>query len=334
VPLTVSYDAGTQRVFLRPTVLLALQRTYTAEFSPAIKALDGTALPAGVYFQFTTNSLRRVSTDYPAEDALEGPVACLGWGGTNFTGGQVLYEVYASTDSEAVARRTIPYLQRAVFTRLLPAQAWPQGQRVFWSLTSENVTTHERLDGELHSFRIFDATVPLDSLVLHAADHGSNKINVPNTQYCNNVLLPSGPSYNAAIHWNLTGLPSNARLAGVTMKLFFADVSSGQFAAAKPSAWLAQNDWAQCGIRANGLPLAELTGLLSGSVGVDALENDLTSPRLAALIEAQLRRRTFLYGTLVRTLTDVTFHSSTTADPAKAPAMVVRYYRLPPGVAR
>src|SRR5580765_8695708 len=51
VPITVNYDGITHRVFLHPTVVLALQRTYTAEFSTSVKGLDGTPLPQGVFFQ-------------------------------------------------------------------------------------------------------------------------------------------------------------------------------------------------------------------------------------------------------------------------------------------
>ena len=60
-------------------VRLALRRTYTAEFTPNVRGIDGTPLPPNVYFQFTTNSVPRVRYDYPTENALEGPVAPPAW---------------------------------------------------------------------------------------------------------------------------------------------------------------------------------------------------------------------------------------------------------------
>src|SRR5262249_33695876 len=98
VPITVIYDDLTRRILLAPTVTLALQRTYTVEFSTSIHASDGTPVAPSVFFQFTTNSLRRVPYDFPAQGALEGPVASLGWGGAVGLNANVIYEIHASTD--------------------------------------------------------------------------------------------------------------------------------------------------------------------------------------------------------------------------------------------
>src|SRR5262245_8049007 len=67
IPIQVSYDSTSFKVFLRPSVTLDLQRTYTAEFSTAVKDLGGTPLPPGLFFQFTTNSLRRPAYDFPLQ---------------------------------------------------------------------------------------------------------------------------------------------------------------------------------------------------------------------------------------------------------------------------
>lgn len=330
VSITPSYDGITRRVFVRPASVLELQRTYTVEFSTGVHGADGTPLPAGVFFQFTTNSLRRLAYDYPADDALEGPLACLGWGGTKGPDGNIFYEVYASRDSDAVARRALPSLQRSVFTRLLPGTGWPLGERVFWAVTSENLTTHERMNGEVHAFRTLDASTPLDSVVIRPQDHGSNDIRNANTQFCNSVSLPSGPGFNAGLHWNYTPLGANARLAGATLKVWVTDVNSGTFNNTRPSLWMAQNEWLACTMRAPGPPFAEPSGLIANSIAVDNLEVDFDSERLAAMLEAQYRRRTLVYGTLIRTLVNVTFHSPVSPEPAKTPRLVVRFYRLPP----
>ena len=331
VPITVSYDGITRRVFLHPTVVLALQRTYTAEFSPNVKGLDGTPLPAGVFFQFTTNSLRRLAYDYPLVNDLEGPMACLGWGGSVSLDGNLFYDVYASEDSVAVARRTTPVLQHSVFRRYLGATTWPLGARVYWAVTSENESTRERMPGEVRSFRTLDASTPIDSVVIKAQDYGSNSIrNSANTQSCGLTLLQSGPSWNAGIHWNYVSIPANVRFAGATMELFFTDQLAGNFDATKPVAWMAQNDWQACVMRGGGPPFIESSGgLLANAVSFNSTRNDFTSDRLSAFLEAQYRHRTMLPGTLIRTLTDTIFNSPGLSDPTKTPQIVVRFYRLP-----
>ena len=334
VTLTVSYDGITRRVFLHPAPVLELQRTYTVEFSPNVKGLDGTPLPTGVFYQFTTNSLRRIVYDFPSENALEGPVSCLGWGGTKGPDGNILYEIYASDDSVAVARRTAPILQHSVFTRYLGNAAWPLGTRMWWAATSENVTTHERMNGDMHSFRVLDAASPLDSVVIRPQDYGSNDIRSANLQFCSSTTLPSGPGFNAGLHWNYSALGSEARLAGATLQLFFTDSNAGKFDTTTPSLWMAQNDWLACTMRAPGPPFAEQSGLLANAVAVDTLRNDFSSNRLAAFFEAQYRRRTLLYGTLVRAQVNVSFNSIAGTDPNRAPRVVVRFYRVPPEGAR
>src|SRR5262249_22520366 len=110
LPITVIYDGLTRRILLRPRVTLALQRTYTVEFSTSVNASDGPPIAPDVLFQFTTNSLRRVPYAFPAQAALEGPVASLGWGGATGPTNNILYEIYASTDSLAIASRSAPPL--------------------------------------------------------------------------------------------------------------------------------------------------------------------------------------------------------------------------------
>ena len=335
VAITTNYDGITRRIFVHPIPLLELQRTYTVEFSPGVKGFDGTPLPTDVFYQFTTNSLRRVVYDYPVDDALEGPVTCLGWGGTKGPDGNILYDVYAAEDSTAVARRSVPSLEHSVFTRHLPSLAWPLGARMFWAVTSENVTTHERLDGEVHSFHVLDAGTPMDSLVIIAQDYGSNWIRNANLQYCSQTTLPSGPSYNAGFHWGIGALGDGVRLASTTLSLYFVDTDQGKFAAAQPSLWLTQNDWLPCSMRAPGPPFNETTlGRLANGFAVDNFRTDFDSDRLAAMFEAQLRHRTLIYGPLVRSLTDVFFHSPLGIDPSKRPRVVARFYRVPPSVAR
>ena len=331
--IDVSYDGITRRVFLRPRVTLALQRTYTAEFSPSIKGLDGTPLPEGVFFQFTTNSLRRVTYDFPVEDALEGRVTALGWAGTIGAQSNIFHEVYASEDSAAVVQRTAPILQRTVFTRFVAASVWRPGSRVWWAVTSENLVTRERENGPLRSFRVLDDAVLIDSLVVRLQDFGGGTVQNRNTQFCASQLLPCGPSFNGALHWNFGVLPANARIVDVRMRLWFSDGSSGLFPTTLPAVWLAQNDWSACAVGAPGPPFNETSGLLASAYTVDASEMGFQSTRLAAFAEAAMRRRTFVYGTLIRMQANANVHSPNSNDQAKVPLMVVRFQRLPTGAA-
>lgn len=331
--IDVAYDGITRRIFLRPRVTLALQRTYTAEFSPSIKGLDGTPLPEGVYFQFTTNSLRRVTYDFPAEAALEGRVTALGWAGTIGAQNNIFHEVYAAEDSEAVVLRTAPILQRTVFTRFVGSFVWRPGSRVFWAVTSENLVTHERENGPLRSFRVLDDAVPIDSVVVRLQDFGGGTVQNRNTQYCASQALPCGPSFNGALHWNFGVLPAGARIVDVRMRLWFTDNNAGSFPTTLPTVWLAQNDWSACAVGAPGPPFNETSGLLASAYSIDATEMGFQSNRLAAFAEAAMRRRTFVYGTLIRMQINANVHSANSGDQTKVPVMVVRFQRLPVGAA-
>ncbi len=334
IGISVGYDALAHRVFLRPTNVLALQRTYTVEFSHAVLGEDGEPLPDGVFFQFTTNSLRRIAYDFPLDGDLEGPASALGWGGNQPLDGNIFYDVYASTDSESVVRRTAPVLQRSVFTRYLPGAQWPAGARVFWAVTSENLTTHERENGPLRSFRALDYVgAVLDSVVVRAFDQGSGDIRNRATQSCASTGIPCGPTFNGCFHWNLSTLPANARLVSATVRLWAVDQNIAAYGRSQPALWLAQNDWAACSIVAPGPPFVELSGLLATGE-VSGAEGKFESARLTAFFEAIFRRRGQIFGTLVRTQENVTLHSLNSFDPSRAPVVVVRYLRLPAAAGR
>jgi hypothetical protein len=316
-------------VTLRPTVTLELQRTYTVEFSTAVHGADGTPLAPGVFYQFTTNSLRRPAYDFPRASDLEGPLAALGWGGTVGPTNNVVFEVYASTDSQAVRARSAPFLNRSVFTRYLPDVAWPMGSTIYWALTSENLTTHERLDGTMRSFRILDAGTPLDSISIGARDHGSR--NVTNTtQQCTAPNFSCGPTFNGALHWALGSIPADARFQSVTVRLTTGSTGTNDITATQPALWMAQNDWVNCQIVAPGPPFAELSGLLATSVAETPSVAVFRSDRLGALLEAQARGRSLLFGTLVHANSLIVFQSTTANDFNFVPKCVVRFYHLPP----
>ncbi len=328
IACTIGYEAITRRVTLRPTPTLELQRTYTVEFTPSVHTAVGVSLPPSVFFQFTTNSLRRVAYDFPARTTPEGPLVALGWAGSQGPKDNLFYEVYAGVDSLEVERRVAPYLQRSVFTRLLPATAWPRGSRVYWAITSDNLLTHERLDNPVASFEVMGDTAPLDSVVVRLRDHGSNQISPRALQYCTSASLPSGPNYNAAVHWSLSLIPAGARVVSVSVRLVAQDAYAGGYARQQPTLWLAQNDWTACAVFAPGPPWNELSGFLSGAVPVDQVQVSFSADRLGAYFEAQARQRTFLYGMLLRTQENTFYHSSASTFP---PTAVIRFITPPPG---
>ena len=328
IRITVGYDAATQRVTLTPQVVLELQRTYTVEFSTAVKGADGTPLAPGVFYQFTTNSLRRPAYDFPLATSLEGPVATLGWGGLQGPSGNILNELYASTDSNAVIARTAPMLARNVFTRFVPSVAWPMGATIYWAITSENVTTHERLDGGVVSFHTLDASTPLDSVTIPAHDHGS-KSTTSSAQGCNNQNFTTGGSFNGAVHWDVGQIPGNARLQSVSAKLNIWSADTSTVEGSQPALWMAQNDWQPCTINSPGPPFYELSGFLAPATTEDSRTAVFSSDRLAGLLEAQLRGRGLLYGTVVRASHAVSFHSTLSGDFGNRPSAVIRFYRVP-----
>ena len=328
IPMTVGYEAATQRVTLTPRVVLELQRTYTVEFSTAVRGADGAQLPPGVFFQFTTNSLRRPTYDFPLTTGVEGPVATLCWGGTQGPTNNILYELYASTDSAAVLARTAPMLARSVFTRFVPAAAWPLGTTVYWAVTSENLTTHERLAGSLRSFMTLDASTPLDSVTIPARDHGS-KSTTSGLQGCNSQTFSTGGNFNGALHWDVGQIPGDARLQSVSLKLNISATDTSTVQGTQPALWMAQNEWLPCSMNSPGPPYNELTGLLATANAENSKTAVFSSDRLAGLLEAQLRGRGLLYGTLVRAGHAVSFHSTLSGDFASRPSAVVRFYRVP-----
>ncbi len=334
IPITVAYEMVTRRILIHPTVTLDLQRTYTAEFTPAVLGSDGTPLPEGVFFQFTTNSLRRPAYDYPVNGVVEGPLVTLGWGGTQGPVTDLFYEVYVGTDSLAVVQRAVPTLQRSVFTRFVPSSLWPAGQRVYWAITSENFATKERLAGPVQSFSVLDASVPVDSVELSLRDYGSNDIRNRNTQFCNRATIPVGPGFNAGLHWEHSRLPVNARVVGATMTCNLTDLDAGRFNSVKPvTAWMAQNDWQACAMLAPGPPYTELSGLLATAIEASPARMDFTAARLGAFAEAQARARTLLPGLVIRSNDNFSFQSPLSATPLAQPRMTVRYQRLPSGAA-
>lgn len=331
IPTVVTYVAATRRIALRPTVVLLLQRTYTVEFTPAIHATDGVPLPPNVFFQFTTNSLRRVSYDFPVQDTLVGPLNMLGWGGSQGPVNEITFTVYAGTDSGQVARREIPPIHANVFTRYLPFTAWPRGARVYWAVDNENLVTHERLEGPVHKFRVFDENVAVETVRFYARDHGSRSL-TSTTQFCNSQDMPASPSHNTALHWDVGQIPPGAHVVsakiGLAVKVDPPRLPTPPaFSLTEPTLYMTQTEWINCSMNAPGPPYPEVNGVLATATEDpnDPLRVEFTSDRLGAFFEAVSRGDIYTHGTLLKTRALVYYHSSVSQDGPRQPFAEIRY---------
>ncbi len=263
LPCTVSYEAVPRRIRLRPRVVLQLQRTYTVEFAASIAGLDGTTLGERRFFQFKTNSLRRPTYLYPDSVTFEGPLVMLGWGGNGGVTNTLIHEVYASSDSGAVANRTLPALQRGTALGYFPRAAWPRGTRVYWSVTTENTLTGERLVGRVRSFQTFPEGWPVDSLVWANTDYGGSRFQTPRIQYCNQVAQFTGPEHTLATHFRLpSGFPITLAVESARLYVPLQPGYADSLATNPLTASVTTTDFTACSFGWIGPPFPDPTGSL------------------------------------------------------------------------
>ena len=263
VSCAISYEPAPRRIRLRPRVTLQLQRTYTVEFAADLQALDGTSLGERRFFQFKTNSLRRPTYSYPDSLAREGPLVMMGWGGNGGVSNQMIHEVYASTDSAAVANRTIPALQRGTALAFLPRLAWPRGARVHWSVTTENVLTGERLAGRPMAFDTYPEGWAVDSVTWAMSDYGGSRLQTPRIQYCNSTTQFAGPGHSLAMHFR--GAPAalaNAPIVSARLYMPLQPGFSDSLLVNPLGAWQTLSDFVACSFGWPGPPFPEVNGFL------------------------------------------------------------------------
>lgn len=293
LPCTITYEAVPRRVRLKPRVTLQLQRTYTVEFAATVRGLDGTTLGERRFFQFKTNSLRRPTYSYPDSLALEGPVVMLGWGGNGAVSNQILHELYASTDSAAVANRTVPYRQRGTALSHLPVATWPRGARVYWSVTTENAATGERLAGHLRAFDTYPEGWPVDSVTWTMFDYGGSRFQTPRLQYCNSITQFTGTAFSLATHFR--NPPSGLSASAIESVRLYVPLQSGyadSLAVNPLTVWRTLGDFTACSFGWPGPPFPEPAGRLSAA---ERCELDATAmfreAGLAAWFEQNARGR-------------------------------------------
>jgi hypothetical protein len=331
LPITVSYEGLSRRILVRPAITLDLQKTYTVELSPRIRAFQGDSLGARAFFQFTTNSLRRVTYSYPAMGATEGPFTSLGWSGNGPINGNISYEIYAGTDSALVASRSLPYLQRAVFLYLLPRTRWPSGADIYWTVTAVNLTSGERLNGDLRRFRTYAADAPVDSVVVGLLDWGGRSQS-SSQQQCNAALLSASPSHNSGMHFAMTGQPNTLQVAGARIELPVPDPYAANINSIAPTLVFAQNEWSACSFSFPGPPYPEAnsvlgTGAAGGRPNLAVFESDA----IAAFLEGQARRLPY-YGFVLRSPSLIQYGTQPLSG--VTPRAVVYYYRPGSGAPR
>ena len=325
IPMDVVYEGITRRIRVIPRTLLDLSRTYTVEFSPRIQAQDGTTLGTTYFWQFTTNSLRRIRYDYPPMESLEGPFSSVAWSGNGPPVTAIQYNVYASADSDAVLNRSILPVAHTPFLSFSPRRRWPLGIRVYWAVDAVNAVSGEVLQGPVSHYRVLPEGTPIDSLTFGALDYGgvSNARNAP--QQCTSASLVSGPFYNSGVRWRVSGTRDTLRVADASAELWLSASSVNVADASQPALWSAQNTWNACNFIFPGPPYPNTGGGLAfGHPDADPTHMVFHSDTLAAFVEQMARRNTGL-GFLLRSLNTVTFVSPS----VKLPVMTVYYYRLP-----
>jgi len=216
-PISLSWDAVNRRLYIQPATALALNTTYTVEFSPNLAAADGTPLGATYWWQFTTTSIRHPASPFPADRGVQSPFTTLGFGGNETTPGPLTYEIYAGPDSSLIAARGVPFLYRGTKTLYTPTLRWREHGPTFWSITVENASTSERSNGAVWRFDTPGADAPIDSVDVDLAEWGYR---VPGFfGGCLGTELITGRGDFSGISWQVSFQPQDMKLAGLRMEL-------------------------------------------------------------------------------------------------------------------
>ena len=325
LPVRVEYIRTVNRIQVTPRAELELNRTYTMEILGRVRTVDGDSLGQKLVWQFTTNSLRRMYAVTPSPGALEGPHTLLSWGGNGAPQNSIVYDVYAATDSVAVRNRTVPMLQSGVFVNCLPRQSWPAGATVYWSVSAHHLTTGERLEGPVSSFRVYPADAPIDSVEVPVQEYGGVGQG-SSLQYCTQSTIRTGATFNSGVRWALNGDRPDLRVADVRVQMMANPQSATSAGLSATQMWFAQNAWSSCFMAATGAPYTELNGYLATGAPQGLLVT-FRSPGLAAFVEAAGRYGGW-HGLLLRgpqgtTIWDVNSFT------VPRPSMMVYFYRAP-----
>ncbi len=322
IPITVSWEAATRRIHLKPSVTLALLTTYTVELSPNLITMQGVPLGTTYRWQFTTTSVRHPSAPFPGDRTVESPFTTLAWGGNETTPGSLTYEVYVGPDSALVAARSQPFIYRGTRTLVLPKTRWREHGASYWSVTVDNATAAERSNGRVWRFDTPAADAPIDSVSVPASVFGYRK--TQSTQGgCGTPELLAGGGYFTGIVWATNLQPQTLRLAGVRMEL----TATPPYADSLPggvSAWLTNANMA-CGNALQTFTTDEVNGHLATGILVGPRTVRFETDTLIAHLQAAVRLRSF-FGYLFRAKQLIHFESPQGIEPTAAPVFTLYYY--------
>jgi hypothetical protein len=324
LPVSVAYDSATRRVHVRPLVTLALLTTYTVELSANVRDVSGQPFTGGYLWQFTTQSVRHPSNPFPVDRGLDSPFVTVNWGGNETTAGPIVNEVYAGTDSAAVAARTTPLLYRGARTQYTPRIRWSSSGPCFWSITVENQTSGERYKGPVWRFDTPDPSVPLDSIDVSIIDFGYQSI-TPARTFCLANEVVTGSNYKSYMSWTP---PSNARLAAA--RLLLSSTTASQDSLPGGAAVYGATSVPSCGFRVGGSPDLSQPLAVGRSVGPRTLAFD--DDYFVAFLEAGGRRSGFP-GYFLGSTKTVHFVSPNGSETAYVPSLRIWMYHLTPGPA-
>ena len=327
---TLTWEAGTRRLYIAPHERLALRQTFTVELSAALRFADTSTLGANYLWQFTTNSLRHLESPSPMDaQSYESPFAALRWGGlTESAAGAVTYEVHASADSAAAADPEQPPLALLTAPPFVPRTRWAQDRPTYWAIHGLNPATGERLVGPVWRFSTFPVGAPYDSVPAVVADWDWVEPAVLPRQRCTEDSLVMGPPIMSTIRWNLGPPDTTVRLAGVAIDLTprYTTVA----AVAGPSVWSATESWLPCAQFPNGPPYTDAaTGKLADAVVLSPTRIRFASDALSAHVEAT-RRLGGLYGYLFRAGLRRSYFGPGAGSPVVRAVMWLYLYRPPP----
>jgi hypothetical protein len=293
IPATVTWEAATRRIRVRPSVELFISRTYTVRLEAGLATAEGKALDQPYFWQFKTRGVRTLRDPYPPDRTTgESPFTALSWDSTGAPSALVIYEIYINEDSAAVAeRRPRPFAQTHR-PNYVPRSAWGFGTR-WWAITMTSPATGERLDGPVWRFDTVARDTPTDTMTVTLNDWGYYDTQNGESN-CFGRSYKTGLRFRSAIRWNLAGVGPR-KLAGAQMLLAYVPAGSGF---PGPSIFPSLDDWYACGITATGPPHIEAAGAVGFGRLVDPGLILVASDALTAHLEAMLRRRGF-YGYVV-----------------------------------
>ncbi len=283
---SIGYEPTSRRIVVVPRTALALNRTYTVLVTTRVRAKDGAALAADYEWQFSTSSIGRIVYQAPSPAEVQTPVAMLAWSSPGAVAGQLLYEVYAGTDSAAVHNRTAPRLSAGTNAYYLPTAFWPYGARIYWALTTTNQATGEKLLSPVTTFTVQADGAPTRVVTMNPIEWGAARAGTT-TQYCLQSYVPVGSAYTSAFRFAFDPSTMGRRVRSA-MLVTYASGNLGLIPGV--SVWACAPNWYACGMVAGGPPFPDAKGpLATARVGTTSSQMVFESPALAAWAEGMLR---------------------------------------------